>query len=149
MTIEEFIEARLAADEAAAKAAAEQDNEGESWRVRKVRDDGMFVWGEHQAIPPNGKGERLGLLDDAQTRFIESHDPALVLRQVERDRKVLNRHRLEQLPPGMLMIGNGGSGDTCAGCGVRNGSRAWPCVEVRDLAAIWSGHPDYRQEWSA
>ncbi len=25
----------------------------------------------------------------------------------------------------------------------------WPCPDVLSLAAVWSGHPDYRQEWEA
>jgi hypothetical protein len=129
-TITEFIKARLAADEAAAKAAAEQDNEGESWRVRKVRDDGMFVWGEHQAIPPNGKGERLGLLDDAQTRFIESHDPARVLRQVTatRDLLLMVQYYWEDL--------------------VLRPTEQDKVSVLGSTAAIWSDHPDFQPEWA-
>lgn len=140
MTIEEFIEARLSEDQQAARAAAEQDGEGESWRVRKVRDDGMFVWGEHQAIPPNGKGERLGLLDDAQTRFVESHDPARVLRQVAMVRAMM-RHAEEA-----------GSLDMTVENDRSVGPRTWPYIDDlmrRDIAAIWCDHPDYRPEWAA
>lgn len=141
-TITDFIEARLAADEVAAKAAAEQDNEGESWRVRKVRDDGMFVWGEHQAIPPNGKGERLGLLDDAQTRFVESHDPARVLRQVAMVRAMM-RHAEEASRMDCQIEGGWG-------VGARDLVND-PVIDTlmhRDIAAIWSDHPDFQPEWA-
>lgn len=129
MTIEEFIKARLDEDEAAATAAAKQDNEGESWRVRKVRENGMYVWGEHQAIPPNGKGERLGLLDDAQTRFVESYDPARALREVTAHRELLEFYAETR----RIWKGDYLKADFVLG----------------KLAAIWRKHPDYRPEWNA
>ncbi|MEU3011081.1 DUF6221 family protein [Nocardia asteroides] len=143
MTIEEFIAARLAEDEAAAKAAAEQDGEGESWRVRKVRENGMYVWGEHQAIPPNGKGERLGLIDDPQSRFIESHDPARVLRQVAALHAVVGRRAGEHRE-------QDGICETCRDYDFHREYRPvpWPCATARAIAAIWSDHPDYRSEWA-
>ncbi|MEN6535086.1 MAG: DUF6221 family protein, partial [Bryobacteraceae bacterium] len=128
-SISDFIEARLAEDEGIAREAADLDAEGPSWRVRKIRDDGMYVFGEGQAAPPGGK---LGMSEDAQTIHVARHDPARVLRQCAALRWTLD-----------LIKGNWednlGSVD-----------RASEADRVNDLAmiaAIWSGHPDFRQEW--
>ncbi|MGW0052057.1 hypothetical protein [Nocardia nova] len=31
----------------------------------------------------------------------------------------------------------------------RHDAEPWPCMTARTIAAIWSDHPDYRQEWDA
>ena len=146
LTIDAFIKARLREDEGIAREAAEVDSEGPSWRIRKVQHNGMYVFGEGQIAPPGGK---LGMAEDAQTIHVGRHDPERALREVARNRRVLERHRKFVPSDGVLLIGITGSGDICAGCGMSNGHRSWPCAEVRDLAAIWSSHPDFRAEWSA
>jgi len=127
MRIEEFIEARLAEDESAARKAADFPYDAPSdapWVSMQLR-------------------VRRGVAMTSDEHFAR-HDPARALRQVERDRKVLARHHKQGIAE-MVMIGGG---ETCVGCGVQNGPRAWPCAEVRDLAAIWSDHPDYQPEWA-
>ncbi|MFC9874844.1 DUF6221 family protein [Nocardia salmonicida] len=144
--IAEFIAARLDEDEQIAQAAGpgkraqwtyrgEHDNEtgGEVYALDVADYVTMDSEGLTPAVEPN------------DGHHIARHDPARTLRQVERDRKVLARHT-KQDTTGMIVIGGGG--DVCTGCGVSNGHRAWPCAEVRDLAAIWADHPDYEQEWN-
>jgi predicted Zn-ribbon and HTH transcriptional regulator len=71
------------------------------------------------------------------------HDPARVLREVEAKRRVLARHHEESHVYGQI----------CRGCGFE-GDNEDPrnfideCEELRDLASVWSDHPDYRTEWS-
>ena len=64
------------------------------------------------------------------------------LREVEAKRRIMGRHR------------DDGCG-YCAGCetstrhsGIRELAPSGECPEKRDLAAIYSDHPDYRQEWA-
>ena len=148
--IAEFIAARLAEDEFAAHTAMRHPAEGpaETWDTERR--------GTHEpdaVVEPLVRGKpQLRETGEVATsprfgvaRHIARHDPARALRQVDRDRRVLDRHRPEDIP-GTIRIGVGG-GDICAGCGVRNGPAAWPCAEVRDLAAVYAEHPDYRPDW--
>lgn len=61
-------------------------------------------------------------------------DPARRLREAEAKRAILALH--------VPMWPDDPDSSTCARCGL-----AWPCATLRALAAIWSGHPDHRQEW--
>jgi hypothetical protein len=67
--------------------------------------------------------------------------PARVLREVERNRRVLARHEPIEVFGDLL----------CVRCGVKAGGRpsdpSWPCPDVRDLAAIFDDRPGYREEW--
>lgn len=123
LSIDAFIEARLA-----------------DWE--KAANDAAPGW----AVDVLDSSEINGAIGGYAADLLLLHDPATVLREVARNRRVLERHRKLELP-GVVMIGSGGP--TCAGCGVQNGYRVWPCAEVRDLASIWSNHPDFRAEWSA
>lgn len=72
----------------------------------------------------------------ADADLIAAEDPAAVLRQCERDLKVLARHA----------AGDPKGGDdtvACAGCTHINFSAwecwsAWPCIEITDLAAAYA-----------
>lgn len=128
MTIEDALSrltAGLAEDERTARAAAEQDAEGPSWRVRKIRHEGMYVFGDHQIATTGGK---FGMAENAQTEHIERHDPARALRQVEAVRKVIGEHSQ--------------SGGKCDKCRPDWDSPyrdvPWPCPTVRTLASIYA-----------
>lgn len=47
---------------------------------------------------------------------------------------------------GTLHFDDGGHCATCHAGEHRPPS--WPCVTAKLTAGIWSGHPDYRQEWA-
>ncbi|MGW5519237.1 DUF6221 family protein [Nocardia africana] len=152
LTIDAFIDARLRQDEAIARAATpgpwRYDPTKEHIEINTgLRSEGVFTGPDGPdaiCVATTGDSDDRPSMRDA--RFIARHDPDRTLREVARNRRVLERHRRLELP-GVVMIGSGGP--TCAGCGVQNGYRAWPCAEVRDLASIWSDHPDFRAEWSA
>ena len=120
-----FLTARLDEDEAAAKAAW-----GVEWDWRYVAQP----FGERPSI--------------AHTVHIARHDPARVLREVEAKRAILAEHG----------PANGGrDSDRCRVCtaiahtGVgHTDARRFraPCPTLLILAAIYSDHPDYRQEWA-
>lgn len=86
------------------------------------------------------------------------HDPARVLREVAAKQRVLERHRevREDDHEGWLWSewnASRGVSQPCLGCWV-SGDPDSPvtehvenCPELRDLAAIYADHPDYRQEW--
>lgn len=150
LTIVAFIEARLREDEETARAAMTWDD-----TTRWVADhQGVFevadgIGRDDELIASTGVQHVSDGLEYERATHIARHDPARVLREVARNRRVLERHRKFVPSDGVLLIGIAGSGDICAGCGMSNGHRAWPCAEVRDLASIWSDHPDFRAEWSA
>ena len=69
---------------------------------------------------------------DRGTRFIADHDPARVLREVAAKRAILAEHAAGADP-----------------CDVHDASlRTIPCDTVLHIAAVWSDHDDYRQEWA-
>lgn len=103
-------------------------------------------------------------VDSSAAGHIVRHDPARALREVGAKRRTMARHQpVEQwvghthLPPehpgARRLIGVDCSTcrtGTCwddydASCG----ALPWPCPEVRDVAAPYSEHPDFRQEWTA
>ncbi|MFD9614881.1 DUF6221 family protein [Streptomyces sp. NPDC059083] len=95
MTIEEFIAARLAEDEAVA---------------REASDPGMY--------DPEDAERAIGT---AAYDHLARHNPARVLRQCAMMRIALNWY----LNDDEMVMG----------------------ATIRAIAAIWSDHPDYQQEW--
>ena len=88
---------------------------------------------------------------------IARHDPARVLREVEAKRAILRMHNrlTPYLESGFTYPA---AANFCGYCGPGDNwqaehepdhypGAAWPCQHVRILAAIWSEHPDYQQEW--
>lgn len=140
VTIEEFIEARLAEDEATAQAAIERDEK--DWHVTgspgsqgvqaggelgDLWDDGNLEWtGGYTVV----YGE--GYPSDRQAEHIARHDPQRALYEVECKREILAFH---------------GGTDYCCYCSGELEPVAWPCEHVRRIAAVWRAHPDYFSEW--
>ena len=142
MTLVEFLKARLDEDEAIARTAADDPGIGERWEgdhdsVRNADADGSgFI-----AVGPWESGV------GAFGPHAACHDPARVLREVEAKRRIMARHKIGDPAYGWPPR-------SCEGCG-EVGEICDPrvddidkCPELRDLAAVYSDHPDYRQEWA-
>jgi hypothetical protein len=156
-TLIQFLEERLRADEAAALAWPEDQRD---WAAA----------GKRHLSYASGLGEQMGAvnvggdyygweriyvksdLDGDLTGYLALHDPARVLREVTAKRRVMARHRPDQ--DGSELTWNR---DACLGCG---GHERWEhtepnvedvnnCPELRDLAAVYSDHQDFREEWAA
>jgi hypothetical protein len=125
-----FVTARLDEDEAVAKGTGGDGPDGQWAR----REDEVGTGYGHLY---DGRGEVVvydeGAPGDIGFDHIASHDPAHVLREVEATRKLVQRFgaalaiRKEELDMGVAYL----YGQMC------------------DEAAVWSDHPDYRQEWAA
>lgn len=89
-------------------------------------------------------GERL---PEQYAAHIAIHDPARVLREVAAKRAILAEHT--SFAPG---IGPSRGEPCCMRCGAGFDdvylTCPWPCDTLKVLAAVWSEHPDYRQEWA-
>jgi len=124
--ITEFIAARLDEDEAAANAGARRV--GMPWRA------------EPQPGTPGGLViDELGLVGSTGGRYaaehIARHDPARALREVKAKRAIVRRcgwsvNEPDQYPNGLV-----------------SPRAALSRQNLFDLAAVWSDHPDYRDEW--
>lgn len=73
----------------------------------------------------------------ASSIHIARHDPARVLREVAAKRRILRGH------PHITL----GDKYLCDRCHPTRPTHTW-CDHLRALAAIWSDHPDFQQEWS-
>lgn len=129
MTITEFLLARIAEDEADAQDALERGFGGWEWLADA------------------------GINHEARTHIVRWH-PARVLAECEAKRQIVELHA--------------STGDkweaACVVCAVevadyasdgqggesydpRLSHAAWPCATLRHLAAVYSDHSDYRDEW--
>lgn len=128
-----FLTARLDEDEGAAKAAAVQGR----WVSEHPAIGVVLVDGE-----PLIEAHIGGL-----TEHVARHDPVRVLREVEAKRKILARYEFAR---NQVAVGNV---NEAAGYGAPDSG--WPLradsheLDVRDLAAVYSDHPDYDAAWKA
>ena len=79
--------------------------------------------------------------DETPTELI---DPARVLREVAAKRAILAIH---EPMPSMY-----GEPPVCSACWPAPQIAThplWPCSTVRQMIAVYSDHPDYRQEWKS
>lgn len=78
--------------------------------------------------------------------FLLRNDPAVVLRRVEADRRILDLH--ERHYTGYAR--EPGECGVCLKWEYNTGAEMepWPCPTVRVLASGWSHMPGYRSEWS-
>jgi Family of unknown function (DUF6221) len=81
--------------------------------------------------------------DYADSEHQERWSPGRVLREVAAKRAILTEHR--PVPSRFI------ESSTCALCTVRTMKAStpvrWPCETMRALAAVYSDHPDYNNEW--
>lgn len=133
-----FVTARLDEDEAAAIAAGDGAAESARWRTREHPSDSGIVRDGQGAVVIYDEG----VPSDEDAAHIARHDPDRALRDVAAKRAIVARHK--------PLSGVGGM--YCAWCSDDTDTASlnwrWPCPDIRDLAAVYSGHPDYRQEWA-
>jgi Family of unknown function (DUF6221) len=83
---------------------------------------------------------------------IARHDPARVLREVDAKRKILAEHG--DTVGSVWIPGHGHDNKFCMRCvdsdrdGDYYAEEPGPCLTLRTLAAVWSGHPDYDPDWA-
>lgn len=128
MTIVEFLEARLDEDEEIARDAAGWDSSG------SVRDEGLWrrdgvnsVIDSSRRMVVFGDGSAPG---DSKATHIAHYDPARALSEVVAIRSLVELY-------GAL-----------SAHWVLNADYGFASTTLRTLAAIYSDHPDYRQEWA-
>ena len=73
----------------------------------------------------------------------EYYDPARVLAECEAKRRIVEMHHSTPAP-GVDRDGFDLGGYWCNEC---DDGISWPCPTLRALAAVYAGHPDYRDEW--
>jgi len=118
-TLADFLLARIAEDEAAARKAG-----GKRWQ--------RFQTGGVELIDAEQIGSAFadtvcfdeGSPSEAQAEHIVRHDPARVLAECEAKQRIVETHDCWA--------------DVCG----------WPCGVLAPLAAVFSAHPDYRADWS-
>lgn len=143
MTIEEFIEARLAEDERIARAAG--DGTQARWAYEEWSPGGLAggevyrpdtlhpKYGDVHYVTMDSEGLSPAV-DPPEGTHIARHDPARVLRQVVAIRGVLESVKAL---------------DAALSGGEHHGLTSYTYGALEDLAEIWSDHPDYQQEWAA
>jgi hypothetical protein len=147
-----FLAARLDEDETAAKALESGDWGQSPWAVTECSGfcPCIVYQGEYKPVL-EAQVPLIQYIADAEApeyaAHIARHDPARVLREVAAKRAILAVHS-----PGYPVTYPKPSGQpTCAVChsgGWDWDPEQWPCPTVRALAAIYSNHPGYRQEWA-
>jgi len=127
-----FLNARLDEDEAAAKAAASVA--GPDWHHGHFwPEDGSSATTMIFSAAGSPLADMLHRDDEEMAPFIAGHDPARALREVEADRKLIAAYlQSEEVSPS----------DSWESDGTQ--ALEWA---VRFRAAVYSDHPDYREEW--
>ena len=133
MTLAEFLAARLDEDEAAAKAAA-HGNDGR-WVLQGHPSESAIIWDSNGSAVVYDEGSPT----EAEAAHIALHDPNRELREVEAGRTILAAY-------GAVLRDCESVGDPARRprlYGEHDGLH----MAVTHLAAVYSDHPDYRQEW--
>jgi hypothetical protein len=141
--ITEFYAARLDEDEAAAKAALPgpwMTGEVAPHLVNEVIYGQSRDWPDHIVQVANVE---YGHNKAADSAHIVRHDPVRVLREVEAKRAILALHE--------PLLSSYGEPSVCRSCW----PQPWigthplaPCPTMRNLAAVYSDHPDYDPSWA-
>ena len=136
MDLKTFLLARIAEDEAVARAAVDKDGRWHVDRSHPLYES--VVQGDIHIYDEGGHTAE-------QAAHIARHDPARVLAECAAKRAIVDRHRRD--PDVQRMI----YGDIypCTECGDADDSpMEWPCPTMRILAAVYADHPDYQSEWA-
>lgn len=138
MELTEFVEARLAEEQAAAEAAAEDVGDpdwigsfesGHPWRYAE---HGSGVYADNDGIASGATLAAWTPSESVQVH-IARHDPARVLRDVETTRRIVEMHPVYHEGE-----------DGCTWCRSRSGA----CETQRLVASRWDWHADYDPAWS-
>lgn len=131
MGIVEFLEARIAEDEAVAK--VEVDIIAATFGKVPGEFEIHYGWARHTAHVENGaRGSSFAP---------GAPDPARVLREVAAKRELLELHYDENPGPGDIHY-CGTCHDYCM-----HQAEDWPCETIRVVASAFSDHPDFNEEW--
>lgn len=142
----EFLRARLAEDEEAARAATlgpwrHDPNKHHHIVGTPLFEEAVFAGPRGaDAVCVAGTGETGDQQSMRDARHIARHDPARVLRQIETTRRIIDEHQPER----NYVYRDDGT-RACGTCG--DGTFEWPCLTLRLLALPYADHRDYRQEW--
>jgi hypothetical protein len=171
MTLTQFLLARIAEDEAVARAAINPDQPGTHWQW--VRDDDDVVvaaptWEDMnvslrtvEEYPTSYVGDLpafvLNSVEAAEPRampLIARHDPARVLAECEAKRWIMELHPIYRGPRIQdVGLGTDFGCETCHALDrVHGGSLIEAlgyCDTLLALASVYSDHPDFREEWRA
>jgi hypothetical protein len=127
MTLHERLRAAVEERKRVATEAADRDSGewfmGDKWNVHRVESDAGYDWYAEHALVVFGNVK-------PQSEHIALNDPARVLRDCDRDLKVLERH----VDAG---VEDEYSTGWCRGCHANfyeEWAEEWPCPEIRDLA---------------
>jgi hypothetical protein len=151
MTITEFLLARVAEDEASAKAASPGP-----WKVdSEDYAETIYAGDGYNSVVSGGRwGGEASCFDKTEDALhIARHDPARVLRQCEAIRRIVEEHQVEwpepchcgrehtPTMPGMCKA--------CYSTTRRVGEDfSAPCETLCILASFWSDHPDFDPAWN-
>jgi hypothetical protein len=132
MNIDEFLEARIAEDEAVANEAT-----GARWVVLSGVNASLVNIDATQVRDEKWKYGRFGHIattshDAAYAAHIARHDPARVLAECAAKRAIAGLHKVgaDQCDEHNAMF------------------ESIPCPTIRALAAVYKDHPDYQQDWA-
>jgi hypothetical protein len=165
LSIVDFLNARLAEDEAVAQAAIDPDRPGANWEWIDPDDDtaadfedGSLVVGSLRTVEDfptrSGVGDLPAFIIHTAEDVMEGaavhivrHDPARVLREVEAKRAVIAEHATMTAIwwPDVEAI----EVECCERCSNDEHEVAVeaPCPTLLALAAVYQDHPDWREEW--
>ena len=142
----EFLRARMDEDEAAARAAASAER-ADAWTTFPGSYGGVLDGTGSRSLAV-GYGD---VMAPETADHIARHDPARVLAEIEAKRRILARHCAAPVPPGSEWAK---AYPYCVAHSYKgpDGTVTYPvelknCPELRDLAAAYADHPDYREEW--
>lgn len=146
MTITEFLEARIAEDEAEARAASPGPWK---WDDEPAMDEAFLYAPNDEAVLVAYGLHTQGFLEctDENRTHIARYDPSRVLAECAAKRAIIDEHGLD----------DSSTKDYCESCADWWNSElgegpppvAWPCPTLRSVAAVYKDHPDYQQEWAA
>jgi hypothetical protein len=144
MTITDFLLARIAEDEAAARACVDEEadvfeahEDDSDWHVSvkggmHVANLGRTTW--------HGTGEL--------ARHIARHDPARVLAECEAKRWIVKEHSDDYGHCATCYAGDDGACGDPDCCGSPTAvMKLWPCPTVRLLTLPYADHPDFKPGW--
>lgn len=139
-----FIRDRVGDDERIALAASEGP-----WKVNSTNYPEYISDAKGLDVVSGGRwgGEASIFSDDADAFHIARHDPSRVLREVAAKRAIIKAEFAN------LFDMDGEWGDGCDSAKICRGecrdvANLDDCQTFRALAAAYSDHPDYRQEWA-
>lgn len=135
VTIADFLLARLAEDEAAAREATSGP-----WGRAAIDGQGFAVHrGEHETVAL--------YCDRDNAEHIARHDPARILRDVEAKRRVVELHKDPErvvkdpdAPEGLALA----PGGPCLECH----HATHPCPTLRALVSVYADHEDFDAGWA-